>query len=213
MLKKTISLFEFDELPQVVKAEVIEKNRYINTDMVKWYSGIFEDFIEKAKQYGLYIDYDKILFSGFGSQGDGASFTCNDIDTDVLLDKFDIHFTNEEGIYKFKDDEVKNEFCQRVYFWIYRGNSRYVHRYTVESNYSVDEGGIDRETADYFHSVAQDICDKLDTLKNDLCCDLYGELEKEYFELISDKAVADSIRACEDLYFKNGALFTEGLVG
>jgi len=51
--------------------ELIEKYRDINTDH-EWWDYLYHDFTERMEAVG--IDVDKMYFSGFYSQGDGACF-------------------------------------------------------------------------------------------------------------------------------------------
>lgn len=74
MRQETIlkTYLKFSELNPDQKTEVIDKLRNINTDF-EWFDFIKEDFHEKLKKLGFYNI--KSEFSGFSSQGDGASFT------------------------------------------------------------------------------------------------------------------------------------------
>jgi len=63
----------FDELNDSQKKRVIEKNRDINVDTECWTDCVLEEYKSKLKSLGFYdIDF---CWSGFWSQGDGASFT------------------------------------------------------------------------------------------------------------------------------------------
>jgi hypothetical protein len=53
--------------------KIIEKFSDIDTDY-EWNEFVLEDFIEKTSKLGFNISNNDIQFSGFHSQGDGASF-------------------------------------------------------------------------------------------------------------------------------------------
>lgn len=53
---------------------LIERHRDINVDY-EWYDCVYDRFIEFGNELKLDIARDDIQFSGFWSQGDGASFT------------------------------------------------------------------------------------------------------------------------------------------
>ena len=54
---------------------LIDEHRDWNVDGGSdWWQPTFEDFVDVAKAFGIAIDFDDIQFSGFWSQGDGASF-------------------------------------------------------------------------------------------------------------------------------------------
>jgi hypothetical protein len=69
----SINLYTFGELAPEVQRKVVEHERYINVEDHFWYEPIIEDWTEQLEQLGF--ENVKILFSGFGSQGDGACFT------------------------------------------------------------------------------------------------------------------------------------------
>ena len=65
-----------------ISPEDLEKNRYINVEPEDWFWYVRDEFIDKleALGYGDAVPY----FSGFGSQGDGACFTCDNIDIEAI---------------------------------------------------------------------------------------------------------------------------------
>ena len=64
-------LYKFDELTEEARETAIEGLSDINVDY-EWAEYTIEDARECAKLMG--IDIDKVYFSGFASQGDGACF-------------------------------------------------------------------------------------------------------------------------------------------
>lgn len=73
MRKVTIekTYLTFDELDEKKRAKVIDNNRDINV-YHDWYWFIYEDFKKKLERLGFY--QIKFYWTGFYSQGDGASF-------------------------------------------------------------------------------------------------------------------------------------------
>lgn len=69
----TRTYLKFEELTDAQKRQVLDRYRDINTDGLDWFDFVYEDYISELKSLGFY-DID-ICFSGFWSQGDGASFT------------------------------------------------------------------------------------------------------------------------------------------
>src|SRR5947209_17753759 len=69
----SINLYTFEELAPAAQKKVVERERFINVDDAFWYEPIIEDWTEELEHRGF--EQTKILFSGFGSQGDGACFT------------------------------------------------------------------------------------------------------------------------------------------
>jgi hypothetical protein len=72
----TRTIGEWLEYNKKVAEKIIEKYRDINTDF-DWYNYTIEEFVGEMESKGLDIDPKNVKFSGFWSQGDGASFTCD----------------------------------------------------------------------------------------------------------------------------------------
>jgi len=65
--------FRFEELSDSAKDKVRETHHHwVHAD--QWWDWTFEDFIRVAAIFGFSVEFDDIHFSGFWSQGDGASF-------------------------------------------------------------------------------------------------------------------------------------------
>ena len=74
---KVIKAYSFDELSDEAREKTCQQVGDSMTDNAGWWYDTYNLFVEQCKYYGLDIDENNIQFSGFGSQGDGASFTCN----------------------------------------------------------------------------------------------------------------------------------------
>jgi len=61
----------FNALPARQRDEILDKYRQFNIEH-QWWDSTYEDFKSDMEDIG--IDVDKIYFSGFSSQGDGACF-------------------------------------------------------------------------------------------------------------------------------------------
>lgn len=202
---KQINVYDFNELDEKGKEKAINKLRYINVDCFEWYEFIFQDFIEQAAEKGLNIKYNEIQFSGFACQGDGASFTCDDINIKKLLKALNI---------TFKSEVLKKIFCDNVSIGIKRINNHYSHKYTVscycdytELTYrSIIRDYIYIRIDNYLYNKSKELEEKLEALKDKLCNTLYDELEKEYDYQTSNEAVIEAIENNEYYFFKNGKL-------
>ena len=69
----------------MIADKILDKYRHINVEHVDWWDYVYENFKEDMKKEG--IDVDKIYFSGFSSQGDGACFEGRVGDWEVFLKK------------------------------------------------------------------------------------------------------------------------------
>jgi hypothetical protein len=144
--------FEFSELPEKLKSEAIENHRDDHVDP-DWYSPITEGFKEDMDAIG--VETDDVSFTGFYSQGDGASFTGKVSDTDKFFELATVTIGGEtypigdapslpvriseikglkEGI-----GEINDPFDSYAYDINFNRNShRYVHENTCETDVDID---------------------------------------------------------------------------
>jgi hypothetical protein len=80
----SISLYQFDELPGKVQNRVIEKQRDRNVRQY-WDEFIIDGWKERLEACGFCNP--EIMCSGFSCQGDGACFTCDEIDFAKYTDR------------------------------------------------------------------------------------------------------------------------------
>ena len=195
------------ETPEVViPEEVLNQYRDINVDY-DWWDCTYECFTERMRDT-YSVEVEDIQFTGFWSQGDGASFTGYVSDLQKFLSFFPsdypmIHMMWEDG--------------GEVHLRLTRGlDRRYCHENTVYLNISTDifMEVLEAEDADPLRYAAAIKWDKQlddevahltrvgqDFLRNRMG-ELYCDLEKEYEYLTSDEAVRDTIIA-NDLYQPN----------
>lgn len=171
---------------------LIEKHREINVGY-EWWDYIYETWAEKLIEKG--IDPRDFVFSGFWSQGDGASFT----GSLNLLQFLRAHHLDQEfpAATFFADDYLTASLV--------RGSSRYSHEHTV--NISLDYNYCnDYDEDDLRCSVYETMNEELDNewarLEEtliDICRGymraLYSDLQKEYEYLTSDEAVYETLEA------------------
>lgn len=206
--------YSFEELPDESKKEAIEKNRDINVDYQDWHDPIIEDFEEGMKDLGL---EDVIVeYSGFYSQGDGASFTARvDDEEKFLMNALDIKSSTEfldmgddEDTSKEDDDlrqlmgDLRNIGYdtreklkpEDLYINIERISSRYHHENTIAASVEIEELDVEDDDRDW-----DKFQDEMESMVTDWARDesreLYQRLYKYYEELQEDEAVADILIA------------------
>ena len=81
--KEAEETFSFSELSPTAKKHAIDELRDTNVDYNDWHEPIIEDFENEMKEFGL-SDVD-VQYSGFYSQGDGASFTAEVEDPELFM--------------------------------------------------------------------------------------------------------------------------------
>ena len=195
MRTEMVDIYTFDELDEKAKDTAREWFRTDYPDY-NWWEPIYYDFIVKVEKYGIELEENDIRFSGFYSQGDGASFVCDDVD----LDKF-LSYT---GI-KIKHG-LKKIFIDNTQLFIGRTSSHYCHENTVQVNVCYQDIG-DYRIDKYLNDIAENICGKLEELKNNLCNDLYKDLESCYYDLLSDDSIDDNIICNEYEFYKDGTKY------
>ena len=213
--KKTITIttYQFNELSDEAKQKAIEDNYRINLHW-DWYDSVFESWKQLLTSIG-FTNAD-IRFSGFHSQGDGASFT-SDVDI-VTLVKFLLDESDNCDVQWLKID--KPSFNQHFLSWFLSSNTmqneiefvverkahspfcHYSHANTcyVEcqvSNYA------DRESfANYLNELESDI----ETIRHELSLCIYQALKNEHEHRLSDEVIEESIEANEYQFDVDGEL-------
>lgn len=201
--------YSFEELSPDAQENALENSRDINVDYDGWEDGVTEGFKEDMREIG--IDDIEISFSGFYSQGDGASFTSEDIDTRKLFnavgiksndalnmevddersrgenkDFYDLLDTMED-VGQLERNRIKPE---EIRVTIERTDSRHVHFNTVRANVEIwDEPDGWEEP----YGFTEELEDKVTEYVRGLCKDLYRDLEKEYDHLTSDESVKETL--------------------
>jgi hypothetical protein len=186
----------------------IDEHRDINTHD-DWYDFVFEDFKTICEILGIDLDENEPCFSGFCSQGDGASWAgryraIRGWVSEPAVPTYDLapasireHAPQDEELHRIAD-----ELCllARIYGPVYavvrRQSSHYVHSNTMW----FDQWNYHDEEIDY-DDVAQEILDLIETTLKDLFVDLadwlYKRLEESYDGLRSDEEVKESLEANE----------------
>lgn len=196
---------------------LIEKHRGINVDC-DWWDCVYDDSKEVCAAFG--IDIDDIAFSGFYSQGDGASFTTITSTLEEIMRRG--HATMDAKTYG--DDPTKftgvvlaawsfwydiaealdavrltgpegHEFCEGVEIKV-ETQGNYSHSGTMsltyESSFSVHVGATLYE----FHKIAPTEEALVKGLRN-IADAIYKALEAEHEHLTSDAQVWEAIEANE----------------
>ena len=183
----------------MTKTELINKYRDINIDHDDWFECIYDGFKEDMRDKG--IEVERMFFSGFWSQGDGACFEGGFYDTKLFINE---HFRSDQYpmIRKLID-----EGGSVVLSCSHRGH--YYHENCT--SFSLDADYLSDVLPNFtdFHGVVLDTMDMVltteledfETISTEIFKDymrsLYRRLEKEYDYLTSDDAVWEAIVANE----------------
>lgn len=199
---KEITVYSIDDVLSMpeLKEKVFENYHDFNVDFGDWHDFILENWKVKLESCGFY--QPKIGYSGFWSQGDGASFTCYRVDIPLFLDNFgdEIDLTEKQKnllLALMKDYEVFS-------FDVKRRSHHYYHEKTVfvgSEDCLYNFSGYSRLYT-FLYSTMKKIEDAIAEKVIDFSRQIYRELEKEYYYLTSETAVFESLQA-------NGYEFTE----
>lgn len=191
----TINLYTIEEMKEQfpkVYQHILDNNRDFNTGD-DWYTFVYDYFREPLEKIG-FTDIE-FSFSGFWSQGDGASFTAK--------------FSAPASFPELKETEtletvralagtlqiIAGRF-PGLSFAITRDDRRYSHENTVSIDElttwpreSIDADGIG-DAPDYWERLKE-----IEDAARDVMRELYRSLEKDYEALTSDENVHDCLSA------------------
>lgn len=181
-------VYKFDELSDDAKEKAREWYRNGSLDY-DWYNSVYED----AKTCGalIGIEIDKIYFSGFSSQGDGACF--------------EGEYQYKKGALKaIKEHAPKDTELHNIAMELQKEQRK--HFYSL--------GARAEHSGYYYHSGCMhvDVFNRDGDIDNDVITDqlryfadwIYSQLEKEYDFLNSDAQVDESIIANEYEFTEEG---------
>lgn len=202
---KTISiqLFSFNELSKEAQKKAIEKHYDINVDH-GWWEFVYDDFKEQARNEGF--DIDRMYFSGFWSQGDGAMFEYSGLDDKLLHDFVDNILIGTEHLSPMRKQWLLNN----VYI-SGKGNQRghYYHNKSCSHSiyWEINNGDLHWTTNFYqwLESFCEDFEEFVINRYDDLCSSLYTSLQNEYEYLTSEEAIKETIIINEYDFTEDGS--------
>lgn len=226
--------FSFDELSPEIQEKVLSnfKEEYREKIDSWWYEDVIENFKSELEDLGL--EDIECNFSGFWSQGDGASFIAkvrdvkkffkeaiklqpgkwfdysipdpNRVKTEIekQMEDFEETFVNL-GIWEPKVDKLQPDD-----FWINieRNSSRYYHEFTISADLDVEEP-IEGRNLDYkqqkeFDNWLDRLTDSITEWARKKSRELYSELEAEYDSINSDKSIIEWMDSMDYKFTKAG---------
>ena len=191
---KQVTYYSFSELSEQAQQRVIDKVREWDDLFLSDEEFILQDFRERHP----HIHNMDIRYSGFCSQGDGASFT-GYIDGDWAINNLLIEQVNKAFGSLLRDLDCNFE----------RHSSRYCHENTVSTQLEdvywadhIEEN--DRLRSSLMEEHCRDIADAIEEYRLELCHTLYRELEQGYEHCYSDENIIELILANDYLFDIDG---------
>jgi len=196
-----LKLYKFDELSKEVQEKVIQNNRDINV-YDDWHDWIIEDWInEYIPNKGF--DATNIYYSGFWSQGDGAMFEYKGI-TDELRNEF----IDTLGLSPMRKQWVLNNTYTSASG---RHSGHYSHEGCCSHSiyWEVDNGDLHWSTNFYQWLVS--FADEFEAFiidrYEDICRELYRELEESYDYLTEERQIVETLYGQDYDYTENGDIY------
>lgn len=210
-IMKEITLYTFKELVELeAKGEMrraCEKARdwlQEGATECEWWDFTHDKWRSDLKEVGF--NDIEINFSGFWSQGDGASFTCKYVDSDKLIDCL-AGATDNEIIGRITKkcggigiDKRFNRLKGLVSCSVNRRSSHYCHEMTcgfdVESDIREEHARLTKLLVEF-----EEACEEL---RKDICHAIYKDLETEFEWRTSDEQLIEDAEANDWKFTKSG---------
>lgn len=178
---------------------LIEKYRDINVSH-EWWDCVYDDYVHTLENKGFTTSTDQICFSGFWSQGDGASFTGRIFGEDMA------DFMTQHGLAERYPSAYFFAQHKDLYVRCESSSNHYCHEHTVcislheQLSNSYDE---DDPRGDIYEAMTQNFNNKefheleaeIAEILRGYMRSLYYDLRTEYEYLTSDEAVWETIQA------------------
>lgn len=192
-----MSGLRLDQLSESAKQHALDKNRDWSVSDTDWWEYVFTDFIEVAKRLGFTVEWRFIWFSGFWSQGDGASFAGDFASTGRAGALIRDHAPKDEKLHALADKldllhfEMKLMYDASIYARIAKMGS-YEHSGTM----IVETIGLlaGREELDISDVLYDELESRIERIARDLADWLYEQLKAEHEYLTSDEAVEEVLK-------------------
>lgn len=190
--------FKFDELSP--EAQQVAIDQYRNDEFYPfddWYDFIKSDFHEILELIGFYnIDS---CFSGFYSQGDGASFTADYTYKKGCLNAIKNYAPNDKELYSIVKSIVSHQKDNgyKLECIITHSGSMYIHSSTMCFDWSKGNDSC-------FEWKNNSVEDEIEQLFKDLADWYYSKLYNEYEYLMSDECIIENIESNEYDFLESG---------
>jgi hypothetical protein len=188
MKEVTVKVYQLSELTEEVRNQVLEKAMQ-NVVTGDWYTPILQNFRVDMEEYGI-IGADG-YFTGFVSQGDGACFIAEFVDTDVLIRKL-----FEEGL-EIPEDVLLESKNIHVLIEKIDVLNLYDHEGTVHARIHSESDHLTKEEIDKAEYVLTEWVRNKST-------ELYGALQKHYYSLVDVNVVTEALAEC--VFFTDGRI-------
>ena len=196
--QETITLYQFSELSDRAKETARDWWRAGGLDY-DWWDAVYDDFTTILEKLGYSVDPKDISFSGFWSQGDGASFAGSYAYRKGAAKDIRAYAGADTTLHALAD---RLQAMQRRNFYQVTGHittsGRYCHEMTMQCD-------VDRyDGADWSSETYGDAQAEFQGVSRDLARWLYRTLEAECTYLMSDESIAEAMEANKYEFTRDG---------
>lgn len=199
-INQTFNVYSFDELSNEAKEHAIEKVRssdwYLSYD---WWDCIYEDAKTIAGLMGW--DIDKIYFSGFWNQGDGACFE-GSLGYKVGAYKAVTEYAPNDETLAFIAKEW--QALQRRHFYALHATIKHRGHYYHERSMVC---GAEDTRKEYWHDMPYETEKEILELCAEFSQWIYKNLENEYDHLTSDETITEFLTANDYEFTADGKIY------
>lgn len=195
-ITKEFIIYEYSDIlsNEDLKQKILQKHYDINTNF-DWYDYILEDWKTKLEAIGFINP--EINFTGFYSQGDGASFTCEYIDIKEIAIHSELFIAREiNALYALWNNGYIEAAIKRI-------THHYYHKYTITNEFN-DGQMLIKWT--HLQKIVNRLREYIDNLILTLSDAIYKQLETEYEYLTSDEAILETIQANNYEFYEDGSI-------
>lgn len=185
---------KYTELNDKAKERVLQwaSEKGLTTDD-DWYDHIYDDAKELGKLLGFFVK--DIRFTGFWSQGDGASW-CGLYRTDWMqLDKAKEYAPNDEYIGEIINELASLALVGRQMWDVRYSSYRYCHENTMDVDYVDNEADME---------IAENVHDTVERVVKRFAKWIYWSLESQYEYLVSEEAIGEYLMGNDYEFDENG---------
>ena len=207
-----ITVYTIDELSDAAKEAARAWYRESCLDY-EWYDFVYEDFGTICEILGVTLatspvrlygggtrDKPQVWFTGFSSQGDGASFAGSYSHAKGPAQAIRAHAPKDDELYRIAD---ALQAIQRRNLFQLHASIAQRGRYCHENTMSID---VERDSPTW-QPPTDDAEDTVIEAMRDLARWLYRQLRAEYEHLTSDEAIDETLAANESTFTAAGEYF------
>lgn len=190
-------IYKFEELSEEAQQKAIENSNNINVDYQDWYDSVYENFKEETKEFQI----DKMYFSGFWSQGDGAMFEYSNVSDELFYKAID----------SLKISNWKKQLIKDNCFIYARGkqSGRYSHEKSCDHSIEIEKpfGSLYPNIENFLYESEEYITDYIIDHYETLARKLYGDLEESYNYLTSEESVKEALIGNDYEFSEDGSIY------